>query len=138
MAKGQLDGKVAIVTGGGTGVGKQTAIALLNAGYCVAIAGRRVELLEQVKSEAGAARSGMLCVRTDVADPQSVRTLFAETTNTFGRLDVLFNNAGAGSPRALLENITYEQWKSVVDVNLTGAFLCTQEAFKAMNSQEKQ
>ena len=130
------NGRVAIVTGGGTGIGKRTALALLNAGYSVAVAGRRLEPLEAAKAEAGDAGSRVLTVQTDVGDPESVRALFARTTEAFGRLDVLFNNAGAGAPRVPLEDLTYEQWRTVVDVNLTGAFLCTQEAFKVMKSQE--
>ncbi len=128
--------KVAIVTGAGTGIGKQTALALLQEGYCVALAGRRVEPLEETSAEAEAPASRVLVVPTDVSDPASVRGLFDKTKETFGRLDVLFNNAGIGTPSVLLEDLTYEQWKFVVDVNLTGAFLCTQEAFRIMKSQE--
>jgi len=128
--------KVAVVTGGGTGIGKRTALALLQEGYCVVLAGRRVELLETTAKEAGPAGSRALVVPTDVTDPASVRALFAKTKETFGRLDVLFNNAGIGAPALLLEDLSYEQWKSVVDTNLTGAFLCTQEAFKLMKSQQ--
>ena len=128
--------KVAVVTGGGTGIGKRTALALLQEGYCVVLAGRRVESLETTAKEAGPAGSKALVVPTDVTDPASVRALFAKTKETFGRLDVLFNNAGIGAPALLLEDLSYEQWKSVVDTNLTGAFLCTQEAFKLMKSQQ--
>jgi NAD(P)-dependent dehydrogenase (short-subunit alcohol dehydrogenase family) len=128
--------KVAIVTGAGSGIGKQTALALLQEGYSVALAGRRVEPLEATARDAGQAGSRALVVPTDVTDPASVRALFAKTKETFGRLDVLFNNAGTGAPPVLLEDLTYEQWKSVVDTNLTGAFLCTQEAFKIMKSQQ--
>ena len=127
--------KVAIITGAGTGVGKCTALALLEAGYAVALAGRRAELLEAVVAEAGPASSRALAVPTDVSDPQAVRALFDSTKEKFGRLDVLFNNAGAFGPPVLLEDITYDQWKSVVDINLTGTFLCTQEAFRIMSSQ---
>jgi len=127
--------KVAIVTGAGTGIGKSTALALLREGWCVALAGRRVESLELTVTEAGLFGAQALVVPTDVSEPASVRTLFAKTKETFGRLDVLFNNAGTNSPSMPLEDLTYEQWKSVVDVNLTGAFLCTQEAFKLMKSQ---
>ena len=130
------NGKVAIVTGAGTGIGKRTALALLQEGYSVALAGRRVEPLETTAKEAGSCGSRALVVPTDVSQPASVRALFAKTKETFGRLDVLFNNAGTSSPRALLEDLTYEQWKSVVGTNLTGAFLCTQEAFKIMKSQK--
>jgi NAD(P)-dependent dehydrogenase (short-subunit alcohol dehydrogenase family) len=128
--------KVAVVTGGGTGIGKRTALALLQEGYCVVLAGRRVEPLEKTIKEAGLDSSRALVVPTDVTDPVSVRALFAKTKETFGRLDVLFNNAGIGAPPVLLEELTCEQWKSVVDTNLTGAFLCTQEAFKLMKSQQ--
>ena len=128
--------KVAIVTGAGTGIGKRAALALLDEGYSVALAGRRAELLEATASEAGESGSRTLVVPTDVSDPGSVGALFARTKETFGRLDVLFNNAGTGSPPVNLEDLTYEQWKAVVDVNLTGAFLCTQEAFRIMKSQQ--
>ena len=129
-------GKVAVVTGAGTGIGKSTTLALLEEGYAVALAGRRAELLEAVMAEAGAASSRALAVPTDVSDPQAVRNLFTSTNEKFGRLDLLFNNAGVFGPRALLEDITYEQWKLVVDINLTGTFLCTQEAFRLMTSQD--
>ena len=129
-------GKVAIVTGAGTGIGKRTALALLQAGYSVALAGRRVQPLETTVKEAGPSGSRALVVPTDVSHPDSVRALFAKTKETFGRLDVLFNNAGTDAPHVPLEDLTYEQWQSVIDVNLTGAFLCTQEAFKIMKSQK--
>jgi NAD(P)-dependent dehydrogenase (short-subunit alcohol dehydrogenase family) len=128
--------KVAIVTGGGSGIGKRSALALVNAGYSVAVAGRRVEALESTVNEAGEAGSRVLAVPTDVTDPDSIKALFSKTTKAFGRLDVLFNNAGIGAPGVLLEELTYEQWRAVVDTNLTGSFLCTQEAFKIMKSQE--
>ena len=127
--------KIAVVTGAGTGIGKSAALALLREGYCVALAGRRLELLQETVAEAGPLGSHALAVSTDVSEPSSVRALFAKAKETFGRLDLLFNNAGAGSPPVPLEDLTYEQWKSVVDVNLTGAFLCTQEAFRLMKSQ---
>jgi len=127
--------KVAIVTGAGTGIGKSTALALLREGWCVALAGRRAEFLGMAVTEAGPFGAQALAVSTDVSDPASVRALFAKTKETFGRLDMLFNNAGTNVPSVPLEDLTYEQWKSVVDVNLTGAFLCTQEAFKLMKSQ---
>ncbi len=129
-------GKVAIVTGAGTGIGKRTALALLQEGYSVALVGRRVEPLETTVTEAGPSGSRALVVPSDMSDPASVRALFDKTKETFGRLDVLFNNAGTGAPPVLLEDLTYEEWKSVVDINLTGAFLCTQEAFKIMKSQK--
>ena len=128
--------KVAIVTGAGTGIGKRTSLALLEEGYCVTMAGRRAELLENTAKEAGESISRALVVPTDVSDPASVQALFSRTKETFGRLDLLFNNAGTGAPPVPLEDLTYDQWKSVVDVNLTGAFLCTQQAFQIMKSQE--
>ena len=127
--------KVAIVTGAGTGVGQCTAISLLREGYSVALAGRRKNLLEVTVKEAGDTGSPTLVIPTDVSDPVSVRELFKQTKKTFGRLDLLFNNAGIGAPPVPLEDLTYEQWKAVLDVNLTGSFLCTQEAFKIMKSQ---
>jgi NAD(P)-dependent dehydrogenase (short-subunit alcohol dehydrogenase family) len=129
-------GKVAIVTGAGTGVGKAAALALLREGYRVVLAGRRKELLEKAVTDAGPAGARALVVPTDVADPQAVRALFARTKEAFGRLDLLFNNAGLGAPAIPLEDLSYEQWKTVVDINLTGSFLCTQEAFKLMKSQD--
>ena len=130
--------KVAIVTGAGTGIGKAATLALLNDGYQVTLAGRRPALLEQVVSLAGPAGSRTLILPTDVSDHTAVRTLFARTKEAFGRLDVLFNNAGVGAPGVLLEDLRYEQWKAVVDINLTGVFLCTQEAFKLMKAQDPQ
>jgi NAD(P)-dependent dehydrogenase (short-subunit alcohol dehydrogenase family) len=129
------NGKVAIVTGAGSGIGKAAALALLKEGYSVALAGRRAAALEQALKEAGGAASRALAVPTDVGDPASVRALFAKTKEKFGRLDLLFNNAGQNAPGIPLEELGFEQWKSVVDANLTGAFLCTQEAFKIMKSQ---
>jgi len=128
-------GKVAIVTGAGSGVGKATALALLAEGYAVALAGRRKDRLEGTVAEAPAG-SRTLVVQTDVGDPASVSALFARTKEAFGRLDLLFNNAGGGAPAVPLEDLTYEQWKGVVDANLTGAFLCTQEAFRIMKAQD--
>ena len=127
--------KVGIVTGAGTGIGKAVALALLQEGYCVALAGRRKEPLEQAVAES-AAGSRALAIPTDVRDVHSVRALFAQTREAFGRLDLLFNNAGIGAPGVLLEELSLEQWKAVVDTNLTGAFLCTQEAFKLMRDQQ--
>jgi NAD(P)-dependent dehydrogenase (short-subunit alcohol dehydrogenase family) len=129
-------GKVAIVTGAGTGIGKQAALALLHEGYSVVLAGRRKELLEATALEGESTGSRMLVVPTNVGDPVSVKALFAQAKGAFGRLDLLFNNAGVGAPGIPLEDLTYEQWKSVVDINLTGAFLCTQEAFRIMKSQD--
>ena len=128
--------KTAIVTGAGTGIGKAVALALLRDGYRVALAGRRKEPLEAAVAQSGAGAQRALAVPTDVSDPSSVRALFARTKEAFGRLDLLFNNAGVGAPGINLEDLNYEQWKTVVDINLTGAFLCTQEAFRLMKSQE--
>ncbi len=132
----QSSGKVAIVTGAGTGIGKQAALALLHEGYSVVLAGRRRELLDATVRESKSPGSRALVVSADVGDPASVKALFAKTRETFGRLDLLFNNAGVGAPGIPLEDLTYEQWKSVVDINLTGAFLCTQEAFRIMKTQD--
>ena len=129
---------MAIVTGAGTGIGKAVAIGLLEADYAVVLAGRRLAPLEQAVLEAGAHGAHALVVPTDVGDPDAVRALFAATRERFGRLDVLFNNAGITTRSAPLEELTVEQWKSVVDVNLTGAFLCTQQAFLLMKSQQPQ
>ena len=128
--------KVAIVTGAGTGIGRQVALALLGEGYSVALAGRRAGPLEETVTAAGAAGPRALAVPTDVSDPASVRALFAKTKEAFGRLDLLFNNAGINAPSIPLEDLSYAQWSAVVDVNLTGAFLCTQEAFKLMKAQD--
>ena len=127
-----MDARIALVTGAGSGIGKHTAVALSREGYAVALAGRRLEKLEEV---AGQCVGETLVVQTDVSDPGAVQHLFAETKSAFGRLDVLFNNAGGGAPPVLLEDLTVEQWRTVVDVNLTGVFLCTQEAFKLMKTQ---
>jgi NAD(P)-dependent dehydrogenase (short-subunit alcohol dehydrogenase family) len=132
----QSSGKVAIVTGAGTGIGKRAALALLYEGYSVVLAGRRRELLDATVLESKSAGSRTLVVPADVGDPASVKALFAKTRETFGRLDLLFNNAGVGAPGIPLEDLTYDQWKSVLDINLTGAFLCTQEAFRIMKSQD--
>ncbi len=128
--------KIAMVTGAGTGIGKAVTLGLLREGYRVVLAGRRKELLDKVVGEGGAQPGNALAVATDVSDPASVRALFAQTKATFGRLDVLFNNAGVGAPGINLEDLSYEQWKTVVDINLTGAFLCLQEAFRLMKSQD--
>ncbi len=128
--------KIAIVTGAGSGVGKVSALALLENGWSVVLAGRRAEMLEATASEAGSHAPSTLIVPTDVSDPESVRTLFEHTKNAFARLDLLFNNAGVSAPGKPLEDLTLEQWKKVVDINLTGTFLCTQEAFRLMKSQQ--
>ena len=125
---------VAMVTGAGSGIGKGVALALLKDGYRVVLAGRRAELLEKAAAESGAGARA-LAVPADVSKPESVRALFAKTKSAFGRLDLLFNNAGTSAP-GLLEDVDFGQWQAVVDTNLTGAFLCTQEAFKLMKSQD--
>jgi NAD(P)-dependent dehydrogenase (short-subunit alcohol dehydrogenase family) len=135
MSMGSL-AKVAVVTGGGTGIGRAVALALAGEGYSVVVAGRRREPLEATAAEGSKRGARILSVPTDVGDPRSVRALFGKTTETFGRLDLLFNNAGSGVPPVPLEDVTYEQWKAVVDANLTGAFLCTQEAIKLMKNQQ--
>src|SRR5579862_7764277 len=129
--------KVAIITGAGTGIGKAAALELIKEGFAVVLSGRRVEPLEAVAAEGRSSGGDTLVVPTDVANPDAVKNLFAKTKEKFGRLDVLFNNAGFGGPPVLLEDLPYEKWKAVVDTNLTGAFLCTQEAFKIMKAQER-
>ena len=124
---------VALVTGAGTGIGRHSALALARAGYAVVLAGRRREPLEDVAQEAGAAQT--LVVPTDVSEPESVEALFTELEATFGRLAVLFNNAGVGAPPVPLEDLHFAQWRKVIDINLTGAFLCTQAAFRLMKRQ---
>jgi len=125
--------KVALITGAGTGIGRACAIALSDAGYDVVLTGRRIEALEETKAKI---KGKAICVVADVTDPASVKALFAKTVEAFGRLDVLFNNAGTGAPgTVLLEDLTFEQWSAVVNTNLTGPFLCTQEAFKIMKAQ---
>lgn len=132
------EGKVAIITGAGSGIGQATALALLRAGYRVVLAGRRAEALQSTIDEAGELGSNALAVATDVADPASVQALFAKTKEHFGRLDLLFNNAGTGAPGVPLEELPFEQWQHVLNVNLTGSFLCTQEAIKLMKAQDPQ
>ena len=128
--------KIAIVTGAGSGIGKAVAIALTQNGYSVVLAGRRKETLEATALDVKQANSQALVIPTDVTDPAAVRDLFAKTKDAVGRLDLLFNNAGTSGRAVPLEDLPYEQWKSIVDTNLTGAFLCTQEAFKIMKSQD--
>jgi NAD(P)-dependent dehydrogenase (short-subunit alcohol dehydrogenase family) len=127
--------KNAVVTGAGTGIGKAVALGLLKAGYNVALAGRRRDRLEQAVAESGALGTRALIVPTDVADAKSVSELFEKAKSAFGRLDLLFNNAGVGAPPVDLDELSFEQWKNVVDINLTGAFLCTQQAFRMMKTQ---
>ena len=129
------NGRVAIVTGAGTGIGKAAALALLGEGWSVALAGRRAEMLDQAIAESGAGDRA-LSVVTDVGKQDSVRNLFARTRERFGRLDLLFNNAGTGAPAVPMEDLTLEQWQAVVDANLTGAFLCSQEAIRIMKAQD--
>jgi NAD(P)-dependent dehydrogenase (short-subunit alcohol dehydrogenase family) len=128
--------KVATVTGAGSGIGKAVALALLGEGYAVVLAGRRAELLDGTARESGAPPARALAVPTDVTDPHSVQALFDMVRETFGRLDLLFNNAGINVPGVPLEELSVEKWKAVVDVNLTGAFLCTQQAVRIMKAQE--
>jgi NAD(P)-dependent dehydrogenase (short-subunit alcohol dehydrogenase family) len=128
--------KVAIITGAGSGVGRAVAIAFLKDGYRTVLAGRRADALEETITLSGAPAGQALAVPTDVTDQASVKALFAATKAKFGRLDVLFNNAGVNAPGVPLEELTLAQWQAVVDTNLTGPFLCTQEAFKLMKDQE--
>jgi NAD(P)-dependent dehydrogenase (short-subunit alcohol dehydrogenase family) len=128
--------RIAIVTGGGTGVGRAAARALAGAGWQVVLAGRRIEPLERTITEIGAAGPKPLAIPTDVGDPASVRALFDQTWQAFGRLDLLFNNAGTGAPAIPIEDLSYEQWMTVVNANLTGTFLCTQQAFRLMKLQQ--
>ena len=128
-------GRIALVTGAGTGIGKRTALLFWEAGYSVVLAGRRVEPLEQTVQEAGVSNSRTLVLPTDVSDPEAVSALFAATVDKFGRLDVLFNNAGVGAPAIPLEDLSYEQWRTVLDTCVTGTFLCTQHAFRIMKQQ---
>jgi len=127
--------RTALVTGAGTGVGKAVALAFLRDNYRVALAGRRKELLEQTAKEAGPNGRNALVVPTDVGKPEQVKTLFARIQQEFGRLDALFNNAGGNAPGVAFEDLPFEKWQSVVDVNLTGMFLCAQAAFRMMKDQ---
>jgi len=127
--------KVAVITGAGTGIGKAVAVALMREGYAAVLAGRRQDKLEETATEGKATNGSSLVVPTDVSDPASIRALFAKTKETYGRLDLLFNNAGIGAPPVPLEELPLETWQKVVDTNLTGIFVCTQEAIKIMKSQ---
>ncbi len=129
-------GKVAIVTGAGSGIGRATSLALLADGYSVALAGRRPDALDQSVGLAGEASSRALAVPTDVTDPASVAALFEATVRAFGRLDLLFNNAGTGAPAVPLEDLPFEAWRDTIDANVTGSFLCIQEAFRRMKAQD--
>ena len=126
--------KIALVTGAGTGVGRAVSLGLLEAGYDVVLSGRRKEPLEETAGHAPKDRT--LIVTADVGDPSSVKSLFAQAKERFGRLDLLFNNAGVGAPAVPIEELSFDQWKAVVDTNLTGAFLCTQEAVRIMKAQQ--
>src|ERR1700674_3896149 len=133
-----MTSRIAIVTGAGTGVGRAAALALMKAGFVVALAGRRKDKLDEVAAEGAATKGCRGCgmvVPTDIADPAAVRALFASVKAAHGRLDLLFNNAGLGEPASPLEDLPLERWRAVVDTNLTGPFLCTQEAFRIMKSQ---
>jgi NAD(P)-dependent dehydrogenase (short-subunit alcohol dehydrogenase family) len=128
-----MTAKIALVTGAGSGIGRAVTLALAKVGYAVVLAGRRLPQLEKVAREAG---SGAVGMTADVTDPASVDALFARIAKDFGRLDLLFNNAGVSAPPAPLEDLPFDQWRSVVDTNLTGAFLCTQAAFRLMKAQQ--
>ena len=130
--------KVAVITGGGTGIGKATALAFIKDGYRVVITGRRAEPLDETIKAAGVDSSRMIGVPADVGNPEAVKALFAKTKSAFGRIDVLFNNAGQNAPGVLFEDLPWERWKSVVDTNLNVMFLCAQEAFKMMKDQNPQ
>jgi NAD(P)-dependent dehydrogenase (short-subunit alcohol dehydrogenase family) len=135
-SENKSNGKVALVTGAGTGIGKAVALALLREGYSVALVGRRVEPLNEVAKESGTDRA--LALPTDVSKPESVAAAFGAVKEKFGRLDLLFNNAGVGAPPVNLEDITFEQWTNVVNINLTGSFLCAQAAIRLMKDQSPQ
>src|SRR6202521_4253057 len=128
--------RVAVVTGAGTGIGKAVALSLMREGYAAVLAGRRKEKLDETAGEGSSTGAKSLVVPTDVSNPQSIKNLFAKTKETFGRLDLLFNNAGIGAPAVPLEELPYETWQKVVDTNLTGMFLCTKEAIKIMKAQD--
>jgi NAD(P)-dependent dehydrogenase (short-subunit alcohol dehydrogenase family) len=130
------NGKVALVTGAGSGIGESATRALLADGWRVVLTGRRKERLDEVIAEAQVPKENALAISADVTDPKSIHALFTEAQSRMGRLDMLFNNAGVNGPQALLEDLTVEQWKTVVDTNLTGVFLCTQEAFRIMKAQK--
>jgi NAD(P)-dependent dehydrogenase (short-subunit alcohol dehydrogenase family) len=133
-----MSGKIALVTGAGSGIGRAVSLALQAAGYSVVLAGRHAETLQRTAAMAGAEGGAMLALPTDVSDPGAVKALFAAVKERFGRLDVLFNNAGCGAPPIPIEDLTFAQWSAVVGVNLTGAFLCAQEAIRLMKAQQPQ
>ena len=128
--------KVALVTGAGSGIGRAVCIALLHDGYSVVLAGRRLQPLQETVALAGVDAARSLCVPTDVGKPDEVRELFSQAEKSFGRLDLLFNNAGSFTPGVPMEELTYEQWQTTVDVNLTGPFLCAQQAIRIMKAQD--
>jgi NAD(P)-dependent dehydrogenase (short-subunit alcohol dehydrogenase family) len=138
MARMRSTKEIALVTGAGSGIGRSVALALLSEGYSVVLAGRRAEALQETTSLAGKGKSRALVVPADVTDSASVEALFAATQKKFGRLDLLFNNAGISGPPVLFEDLTVEHWRAVVDASLTGAFLCSREAFKIMKAQRPQ
>ena len=127
--------KIALVTGAGSGIGREVSITLLNSGYAVTLTGRRLDLLEETASLSGADPDRSLCLGCDVREPEQVRSLFSQAEDKFGRLDLLFNNAGRATPGIPMEDLSYEEWKGVVDTNLTGAFLCAQQAIRIMKKQ---
>ena len=131
----EKDQKISIVTGAGTGVGKSASLALADEGWTIVLAGRRKDPIEAVANEIKSRGGNALAIVTDTSDTKSVKGLFEETKRAFGRLDLLFNNAGTNAPGVSLEDISFEQWTNVVNVNLTGVFLCTQEAFRLMKAQ---
>ena len=131
----EKDQKISIVTGAGTGVGKSASLALADEGWTIVLAGRRKDLIEAVANEIKSRGGNALAIATDTSDTKSVKGLFEETKRAFGRLDLLFNNAGTNAPGVSLEDLSLEQWTNVVNVNLTGVFLCTQEAFRLMKAQ---
>jgi NAD(P)-dependent dehydrogenase (short-subunit alcohol dehydrogenase family) len=126
-------GKIALVTGAGTGIGRAVALALAEAGYTLVVTGRRIEPLNEVIAEAG---GDAVAIPSDITDEASVAALFGEIKNRFGRLDVLFNNAGVNAPNVNIEDLPYAQWKAVIDTNVSGVFLCTQAAFRIMKDQK--
>src|ERR1700675_2549495 len=130
-----MTNKVALVTGAGTGIGKAAALAMLKDGYRVALVGRRKELLDKSAADSGAKDRAMV-LPADLTKPENVKAVFARVKDAWGRLDVLFNNAGMGAPAIPMEDLSFEQWKSVVDINLTAMFLCSQEAIRMMKSQQ--
>ncbi len=130
--------KVALVTGAGTGIGKATALHLLGHNFSLVLAGRRLEPLNEVASEAGVDTNKYLCVSVDVSNPDAVKALFNKIQEAFGRLDLLFNNAGCAAPAIPMEDLSFDQWQAVVNANLTGAFLCAQQAIKMMKAQSPQ